>query len=62
MTALQYLQPTLAFRWYERRDKDAWVNEGIERRIRTLQQYWTNTVIPGPQGEWRDVPEVVIHD
>lgn len=58
----KYYRPTKAFRWYERVDAELWINEGRHQRVRTLQQYWENTVTPGPQGEWRDVPTEVEGD
>jgi hypothetical protein len=58
-TDLVVLKPTTAFRWYDRYDKEAWINEGKDRRICTLQQYWQNVTGKGLQGEWRDVPTEV---
>lgn len=58
-----YFRPTMRLRWIEVRDGDESVVRGMipgwpecGPSYYKLQQWWQNTVTPGPDGEWRDVP------
>lgn len=54
------LRPTSSFRWrVSYGSDDVAIRSGGWpecHRYVVLQQWWMNTMLPGPQGEWRDVP------